>query len=159
MITIFHADCRHGGQVTALLGYAKAFQGNHGSSKANESDKMTMLPVPASPFPVKRRFMELDGVQTLSAIAPVVCALISYATYRAIDSHLAVHLAPPKPWIMPMRIGMLFGVIAPSFVGVYFANQTARAANRGLRFVGAMEMLVCGFYGAVLLFAFTVGFG
>lgn len=95
----------------------------------------------------------------LAAVAPLVCVLISYVTYRAIDSYLAVHLTPPKPWIMPIRIGMFLGIIAPLFVGVYFASQTARAANRGLRFIGAVEMLVCGFYGAVLLFASTVGFG
>ena len=107
----------------------------------------------------------------LAAVVPVVCALISYATFRAIGIYLTVHLAPPIPWITPMRVGMFLGGIAPWFVGmflggiapwfvgVYFAYQTARAANKGLRAIGAVELLVCVLYGAILLFASTVGFG
>ena len=95
----------------------------------------------------------------LAAVVPVVCALISYATFRAIGIYLTVHLAPPIPWITPMRVGMFLGGIAPWFVGVYFAYQTARAANKGLRAIGAVELLVCVLYGAILVFASTVGFG
>jgi hypothetical protein len=95
----------------------------------------------------------------LAAIVPVVCALISYATLQATGSYLTVHLAPPKPWIMPMRVGMLLGGIVPWFVGIYFAYKTARAANKGLRAIGAVELLACSLYGAVLLFASTFGFG
>ena len=95
----------------------------------------------------------------LAAVVPVVCALISYATFRAIGSYLTVHLAPPKPWITPMRVGMFLGGIAPWFVGIYFAYKAARAANRGLRAIGAVELIACVLYGSLLLFASTVGFG
>ena len=108
-------------------------------------------PVPTAPTTQKQA--------TLAAVVPVVCALISYATFRAIGIYLTVHLAPPIPWITPMRVGMFLGGIAPWFVGVYFAYQTARAANKGLRAIGAVELLVCVLYGAILLFASTVGFG
>ena len=55
--------------------------------------------------------------------------MISYATFQAIGSSLPVHLAPPKPY------------------------KSARAANRGLRAIGAVELLPCVLYGVVLLFA------
>lgn len=60
---------------------------------------------------------------------------------------------------MPMRVGMFLGGIVPWFVGVYFAYQTARAANKGLSAIGAVELLVCVLCGVVLLFASSVGFG
>jgi len=95
----------------------------------------------------------------LAAVVPVVCALISCTTFQAIGSYLTVHLAPSKAWIMPMRVGMFLGGIVPWFVGIYFAYKTARAANEGLRAIGTVELLACILYGAVLLFASTVGFG
>lgn len=54
---------------------------------------------------------------------------------------------------------MFLGGIVPWFVGVYFAYQTARAANKGLSAIGAVELLVCVLCGVVLLFASSVGFG
>jgi membrane protein CcdC involved in cytochrome C biogenesis len=49
------------------------------------------------------------------------------------------HLAVPRPlsiWII------LIGVIAPWCVGIYFAYRAARAANKTLRAIGSMEVLV-----------------
>jgi hypothetical protein len=108
-------------------------------------------PIPTTPTAPKRA--------ALDALMPVGSALISYATYNAFRFYLTVHLEPPKPWIIPMRIGWFLGVVAPWFVGIYFAYQTSRAANKGLRAVGALEVLICVLYAAVLLFASTVGIG
>ena len=108
-------------------------------------------PIPTTPTASKKA--------ALTALVPVGCALISFATYKAISLYLTLHLEPPKPWIIPMRIGWFLGVVAPWFVGIYFAYQTSRAANKGLRAIGALEVLTCVLYGAVLLFASTVGFG
>ena len=108
-------------------------------------------PIPTTPTAPKKA--------ALAAIVPVGCALISYATFKAFGFYLTSHLAPPKPWITPMRIGWLVGVVAPWFVAIYFAYQTSRAVNKGLRAIGALEVLICVLYAAVLLFASTVGFG
>jgi hypothetical protein len=56
-----------------------------------------------------------------------------------------------------MRVGMFLGGIVPRFVGL--AYKTARAANRGLRAIGAVELLACVLYGVILLFASTVALG
>ncbi len=65
---------------------------------------------------------------------------------------------------MPTLIGMIHGFnVARRTVRyepiAYFAYKSARAANKGLRPIGAVELLACTLYGAVLLFASTVGFG
>jgi hypothetical protein len=108
-------------------------------------------PIPTTPTVSKKA--------ALTALVPVGCALISFGTYKAISFYLTIYLEPPKPWIIPMRIGWFLGVVAPWFVGSYFAYETSRAANKGLRAIGALEVLTCVLYGAVLLFASTVGFG
>jgi len=62
-------------------------------------------PIPTTPTASKQA--------ALAAVIPVVCALISYATFRAIGSYLTIHFAPPKPWITLMRVGMFFRRYCP----------------------------------------------
>ncbi len=107
--------------------------------------------VPSNPTAPKRA--------ASAAIVPVVCALISYATLKGFGLYLNVHLVPPKPLIVPMRVAWFVGVIAPWFVGLYFAYLAARAANKVLRAVGAVEVLICLLQGSFWLLASTVGFG
>src|ERR1700691_4838006 len=102
-------------------------------------------PVPSNPTAPKRA--------KFAALVPVVCAVFSYTTFKLLDLYLTVHLAPSKPFAIPMRVGWFVGVIAPWFVGVYFAYMTARAANKVLRAIGALEVVICLLYGSVLLFA------
>jgi hypothetical protein len=87
-------------------------------------------PIASSPTPPKRA--------AIAAFVPVVCAVIQYATFRALASYLWTHLAPPKPLI----VLFLVGLIAPWFVGLYFAYSAARAANVVLRAIGASEVLI-----------------
>lgn len=108
-------------------------------------------PIPSNPTAPKRAVR--------AAFVPLACAVVSYATYKGLDLYLTVHLVPPKPLILPMRAGWFVGGVAPWFVGLYFAYVTARAANKVLRAIGALEVLICLLYGSFLLFASTVGFG
>jgi hypothetical protein len=108
-------------------------------------------PIPSNPTAPKRA--------KFAALVPVVCAVVSYATFKAFGSYLRVHLVPPEQLVIPMRVGWFVGVIAPWFVGLYFAYVAARAANKALRAIGALEVLICLLYGSFLLFASTVGFG
>lgn len=111
----------------------------------------TPLPIPSSPTAPKRA--------VFAAFVPVACAGISYAALKGFEIYLGVHLAPPGPLVIPMRVGWFAAVIAPWFIGVYFAYIAARAANRVLRAIGALEVLICLLQGSIWLFASTVGFG
>ena len=110
-------------------------------------------PMPSNPTPDKRAMF--------AALIPVVCAAISYATFKGLDLYLSYY--PPyegqPPFATAMRIAFLIGSIAPWFVGVYFAYSAARAANRLLRTIGALEVIVCFLNGSFMLFAATVGLG
>jgi len=88
-------------------------------------------PVPEHPTPPKKA--------AVASLIPGVCAAILYGTFKGLDHYLRDHLAVPRPlsiWII------LIGVIAPWCVGIYFAYRTARAANKTLRAIGSMEVLV-----------------
>jgi hypothetical protein len=108
-------------------------------------------PIPSNPTTPKRA--------KFAALVPVVCAVLSYATFKTFGSYLRVHLVPPEQLVIPMRVGWFVGVIAPWFVGLYFAYVAARAANKALWAIGSLEVLICLLYGSFLLFASTVGFG
>ena len=108
-------------------------------------------PIPSNPTAPKRA--------VFSAFVPVVCAAISYLILKSFDWYLTAHLAPPKQLIIPLRVGWFVGLIAPWFVGLYFVYGTARAASKVLRAIGALELLMCLFYGLALLFGSTIGFG
>jgi hypothetical protein len=88
-------------------------------------------PVPERPTPPKKA--------AVASLIPGVCAAIFYGAFKGLDLYLRDHLAVPRPlsiWII------LIGVIAPWCVGIYFAYRTARAANKTLRAIGSMEVLV-----------------
>jgi len=90
------------------------------------------------PQPVPEHSTPPKNAAVVSLI-PVVCAAILYGTFKGLDLYLRNHLAVPRPlsiWII------LIGVIAPWCVGIYFAYRTARAANKTLRAIGSMEVLV-----------------
>jgi len=59
------------------------------------------------------------------------------------------------PWLL--RAGMFVCGVIPWFVGSYFAFHLSRTANRALKSLGAVELVLCVAFGAALLFAFTVG--
>ena len=87
-------------------------------------------PVPENPTaPRKAAF---------SALMPVVCTFILYATFKALVPYMQDHFAP-RPW--PLVV-LFVGVFAPRFVGIYFAYRAARAANKALRAIGAAEVLI-----------------
>jgi uncharacterized membrane protein YfcA len=66
-------------------------------------------PIPASPTVPKQA--------AFAALVPIVCAVIPYATFKGVELYLNHGLAPPKPLVI-----LLLGVIAPWFVGIYFAS-------------------------------------
>jgi hypothetical protein len=79
-----------------------------------------------------------------AALMPVLCTAALYATFI----YLRDHLFPPRP------LAILFaGVIAPWCVGLYFAYRAARTANRVLRAIGAVEVLIFLLAGALVLIA------
>jgi hypothetical protein len=108
-------------------------------------------PIPSNPTAPRRA--------AFAAFVPVVCAVVSYATFRGIGFYLSFHHEAVKPFAAAMRIVMFAGGIAPWFVGAYFAYVTARAANKALRAIGALETLLCAICGSALLFSATFGFG
>jgi len=94
----------------------------------------------------------------LKAFVPMVCAVGSGATFEFfIPWYVSVthHGVPSFPWLL--RAGMFVCGVIPWFIGSYFAFHVARTANRALRAVGAVELVLCVACGAALLFAFTVG--
>jgi hypothetical protein len=107
-------------------------------------------PIPSNPTAPRRA--------AIGALVPVVCAVVSYATFKGIG-YLSFHHEAVKPFSDAMRIGMFVGGIAPWFVGAYFAYVAARAANKALRAIGALETLLCVVCGSTLLFSTIVGFG
>ncbi len=53
--------------------------------------------------------------------------------------YLRDHLAAPRPLAFLI---IVFGVIPPWCVGIYFAYRAARAADKTLRAIGSMEVLL-----------------
>jgi hypothetical protein len=90
-----------------------------------------LQPVPEHPTPPKKA--------VVASLVPVVCTAILYGTFKGVDLYLRDHLAAPKPLAFFI---IAFGVIAPWCVGIYFAYRAARAANKTLRAIGSMEVLV-----------------
>jgi hypothetical protein len=99
-------------------------------------------PVPEHPTPPKKA--------AVASLIPVVCTAILYGTFKGLDLYLRDHLTVPRPL---MFLIIVFGVIAPWCVGIYFAYRAARAANKTLRAIGSMEVLLFLIAVAVLLVA------
>jgi hypothetical protein len=85
-------------------------------------------PIPSNPTAPKRA--------ALAVFVPVVCIAIQYATFKSVALYRVAYLEQPKPLII-----LLVGVIAPWLAGIYFAYMAARAANKVLRAIGAVEVL------------------
>lgn len=90
-----------------------------------------LQPVPEHPTPPRKA--------VVASLIPVVCAAILYATFRGVDLYLQDHLTVPK---LPAILIIVVGVVAPWCVGIYSAYRAARAANKMLRAIGSMEVLV-----------------
>lgn len=101
-----------------------------------------LQPVPEHPTAPKKAVVAL--------LVPLVCTAILYGTFKGVDLYLRDHLAAPKPQAFLI---IVFGVIAPWCVGIYFAYRAARAANKTLRAIGSMEVLLFLLAAAVPLVA------
>jgi hypothetical protein len=88
-------------------------------------------PLPEHPTPPRRA--------VVAAFIPIVCAAILYATFKGLDLYLRSHLEVPRA---PATLIIVMGVVAPWCVGIYWAYRAARAANKVLRAIGAMEVLI-----------------
>ena len=88
-------------------------------------------PVPEYPTPHRRA--------VAASFIPIVCTGILYATFRGLDLYLRDHLTVPR--LLAILIIMM-GVVAPWCVGIYSAYRAARTANKILRAVGSMEVLI-----------------
>ena len=90
-----------------------------------------LQPVPEHPTPPKKA--------VVASLVPVVCSAILYGTFKGVDLYLRDHLAAPRPLAFLI---IVFGVIPPWCVGIYFAYRAARAADKTLRAIGSMEVLL-----------------
>ena len=88
-------------------------------------------PVPEHPTPRRKAIV--------ASLIPVVCTAILYATFKGLDLYLRSHLQVPR---LPAILVIAIGVVAPWCVGIYSAYRTARAANKLLRAIGSVEVLI-----------------
>lgn len=86
----------------------------------------------------------------VASFIPLVSIAILYATFRGLDLYLRDHLAVSSPTAISI---ILVGVVAPWCVGIYSAYRAARAANKILRAIGSIEVLVFLLAAAVPLVA------
>ena len=99
-------------------------------------------PLPEHPTPPRRAIV--------ASFIPVVCAAILYATFKGLDLYLRDHLEVPR---LPAILIIVMGVVAPWCAGIYSAYRAARAANKVLRAIGSMEVLIFLLAAAVPLLA------
>ena len=95
-----------------------------------------LQPLPWNPTPPKKA--------AFAALVPIFCTAALYATFI----FLRDHLVPPRPLVI-----LFIGVIAPWCVGLYSAYRAARTANRALRVIGTVEVLMFLLAGALCLIA------
>lgn len=87
--------------------------------------------VPEHPTPRRKAIV--------ASVIPVVCAAILYATFKGLDLYLRDHFQVPR---LPAILIIVMGIGAPWSVGIYSAYRAARAANKVLRAIGSMEVLI-----------------
>jgi hypothetical protein len=87
--------------------------------------------VPEHPTPHRKAIV--------ASLIPFVCTAILYATFEVLDLYLRDHLQVPR---LPAILIIVTGVVAPWSVGIYSAYRAARAANKVLRAIGSLEVLV-----------------
>lgn len=88
-------------------------------------------PVPEHPTPPRRA--------VVAALIPVVCTAILYATFKGLDLYLRDHLQVPR---LPAILIIVMGVLTPWCAGIYSAYRAAQAANKVLRAIGSIEVLI-----------------
>ncbi|MGH9528422.1 MAG: hypothetical protein ACRD2S_00715 [Terriglobales bacterium] len=101
-------------------------------------------PQPVAEYPTPQR------KAVVASLIPVVCTAILYATFRGLDLYLRDHLTVPR---LPAILIIVMGVVAPWCMGIYSAYRAARAANKILRAIGSMEVLIFLLAAAVPLIA------
>jgi hypothetical protein len=101
-----------------------------------------LQPVPERSVPPKKA--------VVASFVPVVCTAILYGTFKGLEVYLRDHLATRRPVAFSM---IVYGVIAPWFVGIYFAYRAARTTNKILRAIGSTELLLFLLAAAVPLVA------
>jgi uncharacterized membrane protein len=99
-------------------------------------------PVSEHPTPYRKAIV--------ASLIPVACTAILYATFKGLDLYLRDHLQVPR---LTATLIIVMGVVAPWCVGIYSAYRTARAANKVLRAIGSMEVLIFLIAAAVPLVA------
>jgi uncharacterized membrane protein len=87
--------------------------------------------VPEHPTPYRKAIV--------ASLIPFVCTAILYATVKGLDLYLRDHPQVPR---LPAILIIVMGVVAPWSVGIYSAYRAARAANKVLRAIGSMEVLI-----------------
>ncbi len=90
-----------------------------------------LQPVPEHPTTHRRAIV--------ASLIAAACAVILYATFKGLDLYLRDHLQMPR---LTAMLVVVMGVVAPWCVGIYSAYRTARAANKVLRAIGSMEVLI-----------------
>ena len=90
-----------------------------------------LQPVPEHPTPRRKAIA--------ASLIPVVCAAILYATFKGLDLYLRDHLQVPR---LAAILIIAMGVVAPWCAGIYSAYRAARAANKVLRAIGSVEVLI-----------------
>ena len=98
-------------------------------------------PLPELPTPPERA--------VLASIIPVVCIAILYAAFKGLDLYLRDHLRVPSP----AAIFIILMGVCLWCLGIYSAYRAARAANKILRAIGSMEVLIFLLAAAVPLVA------
>jgi membrane protein CcdC involved in cytochrome C biogenesis len=88
-------------------------------------------PVPEHPTPRRKAIV--------ASLIPVVCTAILYATFKGLDLYLRDHLQVRR---LPAILIIAMGMVAPWCVGIYSAYRAARAANKVLRAIGSVEVLL-----------------
>jgi membrane protein CcdC involved in cytochrome C biogenesis len=90
-------------------------------------------PQPVTEYPTTHR------KAIVASLIPGACAAILYATFKGLDLYLPDHLQMQR---LTAMLVIVLGVVAPWCVGIYFGYRTARAANKVLRAIGSMEVLI-----------------
>lgn len=75
----------------------------------------------------------------VASLISVACTAILYVTFKGLDLYLRDHISVPRSLAIMI---IVFGVIAPWCVGIYSAYRAARTANKILRAVGSIEVLI-----------------
>src|SRR6476646_6265930 len=88
-------------------------------------------PISESPTPPRKA--------VIACLIPVLCVVILFGTFEGLALYLRNHLEVPR---VPAILIVVIGVVAPWCIGIYSAYRAARTANKALRAIGSMEVLL-----------------